>query len=301
MLLVTGCSGPSANYFFQALSSANYKAKIKCIIRSTSNINHLKKYNLNLEFLNGDMNDDSFLENAFRNIKIVLHIANIKFSSKIVSIGSKLDVEWFICVHTTAIFSKHKKLSGKYNEIESKLLKNYKNITILRPSLIYGTGEDIFTGGDKKRDRKIWKIINFINRYRFFIIFGDGNNLMQPVHCKDLGEAYYLVLNNKINTIGKQYNLPGQDQISYKHMLKIISKQLGKKTLFLKVPIWMSRFFLKFLNKLFFKTFFFQDEQILRLTEDRVFSFIEAKTDFSYNPMKFEEGIKKEIKMYLKS
>jgi len=300
MLLITGCSGPSANYFFKCLSSEGYKGKIRCIIRETSHIEHLKYHNLNFDFVYGSMDDEKFLKHALSGIKTILHIANIKFSKKIVDIGSEIGVEWFICVHTAAIYSKFEKLNSMYSDIENKLIEKYTNLTILRPTIIYGTGEDINTGGDKKRDRKIWKIINFIKKYNYFIIFGNGKALMQPVHCKDLGIAYYSVLKNKNKTFGKQYNLPGKKPISYIDMLQIISKNIKKRPLYIYLPIWLSRYLAKILSKIPFLNDTIQEEQVLRMTEDRVFSWSEANKDFQYSPLSFKEGIKIEINEFFK-
>ena len=299
MLLVTGCSGPSAKYFFKKLSQNNYKHHIRCIVRETSNIEHLKKYGLNMSFAYGDMRDEVFLLNSMRDIEIVLHIANIKFSEFIVRAGTKAGVSWFICVHTAAIYSQFEKLSSNYISIEKNLLINNSNLTILRPSLIYGTGEDPLTGGDKKRDRKIWKIIKFIQKYNFFFVFGSGESLLQPVHCKDLGEAYYSVLINKKNTIGKNYNLSGRNKISYLSIIKTISSYLEKKIIIIHFPMWLSFTLVKILGILPFINIAINTEQVLRMNEDKVFSWKEAYNDFSYSPLTFKDGVKIEIDKYL--
>ena len=50
-LLVVGASGHSAQYFFERLVKENFQKKIKCLIRSDSQIDHLKIYDLDLEFI----------------------------------------------------------------------------------------------------------------------------------------------------------------------------------------------------------------------------------------------------------
>ena len=217
------------------------------------------------------MSDEVFLANSMKDIEVVLHIANIKFSQNIVNAGSKVGVSWFICVHTAAVFSKYEQLSSNYISIEKSLLTNHSKITILRPSLIYGTGEDPLTGGDKKRDRKIWKIVKFIQKYNYFFVFGSGKTLLQPVHCKDLGEAYYSVLLNKKNTIGKNYNLSGRNKISYLSMIKTISNYLEKKIIIIHIPIWLSFITVKALNIIPVINISINTEQIVRMNEDRVF------------------------------
>ena len=266
---------------------------------SSFNLLKFKKYDLDLSFVYGDMSDEVFLANSMKNIEVVLHIANIKFSQNIVNAGSKVGVSWFICVHTAAVYSKYEQLSSNYISIEKSLLTNHSKITILRPSLIYGTGEDPLTGGDKKRDRKIWKIVKFIQKYNYFFVFGSGKTLLQPVHCKDLGEAYYSVLLNKKNTIGKTYDLSGRNKISYLSMIKTISNYLEKKIIIIHIPIWLSFIIVKVLNIIPVINISINTEQIVRMNEDRVFSWQKANKDFSYSPLTFEEGVKMEIDKYL--
>ena len=138
-------------------------------------------------------------------VKSVLHIADIDFSEAIVKIGTESGVEWFICVHTTERYSKFSSTSAEFIKIEDGLLNKFSNLTILRPTMIYGSSSD----------RNMWKLLNYINSHKIFPVFGSGKNLMQPVHAKDLGDAYALVLNNKKITFGKQYNLSGKNEITY--------------------------------------------------------------------------------------
>ena len=56
-LLVTGASGHSARYFFENLSAENYNKEIKCLVRKGSKVEHLKRYNLKLKFIEVDYND----------------------------------------------------------------------------------------------------------------------------------------------------------------------------------------------------------------------------------------------------
>jgi hypothetical protein len=49
------------------------------------------------------------------------------------------------------------------------------------------------------------------------------------------------------------------------------------------------------MNKLHGSRFPISVEQILRMTEDKVFSFEDAYTDFRYSPMTFRDGIHIEV------
>ena len=284
-LLITGASGHSARYFFEKLSAENYNKKIRCLVRKESEVKHLKHYNLNLEFIDVDFNDVNRLKNSMIGYKTVLHIASIKLSANVLKAGVKAGVDWFICVHTTGRFSKFKSASAEYVEIEDRLINEHSNLTILRPTLIYGSS----------RDMNFWKLIQFINSNKFFPVFGSGKNLMQPINIEDLGSAYLAVLKNKKSCYGKQYNLSGRDQISYISILREISTLLDKNVFFIYLPIWIS-IIGAYLGKMVLGSRFpISVEQVVRMKEDKIFSNKDAVNDFGYAPMKFKYGILREV------
>lgn len=284
-LLITGASGHSAKYFFERLEAENYESKIKCLVRKKSQIEHLRQSKLNLEFIFVDFENLDDLKNSMAGVKTVLHTAHIQLSKIVIKAGRAAGVEWFICVHTTGRYSKFKSASADYIEIEDGLLKKYTNLTILRPTLIYGSS----------RDQNFWKLINFINSYSVFPVFGSGKNLMQPVNAEDLGNAYFKVLQNRNKTFGKEYNLSGKDQLTYISILKEISSALGKKVFFIHLPIWVCLVGAYIMNMLLGSRFPISVEQVQRMTEDKIFSFDKAFKDFGYSPMSFKDGIRREV------
>lgn len=284
-LLVTGASGHSARYFFERLSAENYNKEIKCLVRKGSKVEHLKLYNLKLNFIEVDFNNVVELKKSMKGSKTVLHIASIKLSTNVIKAGAGTGIDWFICVHTTGRYSKFKSASAEYIEIEDKLINKYSNLTILRPTLIYGSSID----------RNFWRLIEFINAYSFFPVFGSGKNLMQPVNAEDLGSAYLKVLKNKSSCYGKQYNLSGRDQISYISILHEIADGLDKKVFFIHLPMWLS-IIGAYVGKIIMRSRFpISVEQVLRMKEDKVFSHENAKYDFGYNPIEFKHGILREV------
>jgi nucleoside-diphosphate-sugar epimerase len=285
MLLVTGSTGHSGRYFFENLVKDNYQGKIRCLVRENSNIEYLEECPLDIEFMSGDLYDKDFLEKALVGAATVLNISGIFFSKDIVKIGTKLGVSWFILIHTTGRYSKFKSASAEYIDTEDALLSKYKNLTILRPTMIYGSS----------RDQNMWKLIKFINSFKIFPVFGSGENLMQPVFAHDLADAYLLVLNSKEITFNKQYNLSGKEPISYISLLKTVAVGLKKKTIFIHFPIWLCLFGAYIYNFIFRSKAIITVEQIQRMNEDKAFSWAEAGEDFGFSPMSFSEGVKFEI------
>ena len=284
-LLVVGASGHTAKYFFERLSKINYQKKIKCLLRSNSQVEHLKCYDLNFEFIYVDFDEIDSLKTAMKGVKTLLNIAGITVSEKIVRLGTEVGVNWFICVHTTGRYSKFKSASAGYIEIEDRLLKNYSNLTILRPTMIYGS----------RRDHNMYKLIKYIHNNMFFPVFGSGNNLMSPVHAQDLGNAYYDVLQNRNTTFGNQYNLSGKFDISYISLLEETASALRKKVFFIHLPIWFCLVAAYLMNFVLRSRSPISVEQVLRMKEDKVFSWNDAYADFGFSPMSFNDGIRMEV------
>lgn len=288
-LLVTGITGHSGKWFLKAAEENNYKGEIHAIIRPTSNTSLIDKSSLNIIKHTGDLTDKDFLLSVTKNIDTVLHIASINNSLDIIEASVRNNVDWFIGVHTTGMFSEFKVASEGYINIEKEIKEKYVgkiNITLLRPTMIYGSS----------MDHNMFKLVKFVDKSPVFPMFGNGKNLMQPVHAKDLGYAYYNVLVRPEITKNKDYNLSGKKAIKYKELVQTVAKELNTKITFIHIPISLSYYAASIGEKL--PGFPINGEQVLRMKEDKKFGHINAKNDFGYKPMSFEEGIKNEVEEY---
>ncbi|MBF2778749.1 NAD-dependent epimerase/dehydratase family protein [Staphylococcus saprophyticus] len=289
-LLITGASGHSGKIFIERLklNTLGYN-EIHIVVRNNELDDLLKNSDVNFVKHNGDLEDIEFLNDITKNIDTVLHIAGIQMSDKLFNIAVKNNVNWIIGVHTTGRYSQFKSASEEYVEIEDKLLKlrGEINITILRPTMIYGSS----------KDRNMYKLVRFIHKSPVFPVFGNGNNLMQPVTAKDLAIAYAQVLENYSVTKNNNYNLSGKYAIKYNHLIKEVANNMNKKIKLIRIPIKLS-YYLVFVARKIIPGFPLNEEQVLRMKEDKDFTHIKATEDFGYNPMSFEEGIKDEINEY---
>lgn len=289
-LLVTGATGHSGMLFLEDLNNKSEKYnEVHVVTRNESQneFDHLK--NLNIIEHVGDLKSEEFAEKITRNIDTILHIAGIQMSRNIFNAAVKNKVDWVIAVHTTGRYSKFKSASAEYIEIEDELLtmRDKIKMTILRPTMIFGSA----------RDRNMYRLVKFIDKYPVFPIFGNGNNLMQPVTGRDLAKAYMSVIDNKNTTVNRNYNLSGKYPIKYKTLVKTIAEKLNKKVTLIKIPIFISYYSVLLAQKLIPK-FPLNEEQILRMKEDKDFTHLAAEKDFRYNPESFDEGIEIEIKEY---
>jgi nucleoside-diphosphate-sugar epimerase len=297
MILVTGITGKSGKWFLKTLISNSSYLKDKCfrtIVRPTSDVKLIDESKLSIEKIYGDLNDEEFVNNSLSDINIVFHIAGIRMSLKVVKAAIKNKVDWIILVHTTGIYSKYKSASEEYLQIENEIERITKDanipVTILRPTMIYGS----------INDNNVIIFVKMVDKLRIFPVVNDAKFYLQPVNEKDLGQAYYQVLLNEETTKGESYNLSGKDPIMLIDMFKLIGQQLGKNNLFISIPFPVAYLgsyilYLMSLKKIDYR------ERVQRLVEPRVFSHDAAIRDFNYAPMGFDRGIIDEVKEYVES
>ena len=290
MLLVIGATGHTGRYFLEELDKNQYKGKIRFLIRKESDKKVFEKYNLDYEIIQGNLESKEDLQKACKDVDTILEIYNIRYSLNVLEVALKEKVKRIIFVHTTGIYSKYKMASAEYKQIEKEVIEKSKgkiDITILRPTMIYG---DLC-------DHNISKFIKMMDKMRIYPMIAGGKAKIQPVNARDLGKAYYQVLINEEKTKNKEYNLSGETPISIKNMLKSILKHLNKKSIFIPIPLWLSvacAYILKVitLGKVNIV------EKVLRMDEDRCFDNTNAKNDFGYTTIDFQEGLEKEVKQY---
>lgn len=295
MLLVTGITGHTGRFFLQELINNKYEGPIRCIVRESSDTTLLDNSGLNIEKVVGDLNNRDFIERIMNGVDIVMHIYNIHHSPMIVKAAIMHEVKRVILVHTTGIYSNFKYASQGYKEVEKKVSEliaaqnnHLTKITILRPTMIYG---DLC-------DSNMSKFIRMVDKLPIIPVINKGENLLQPVNARDLGKAFFNVLMNPTVTSGKVYNLSGEQPIKIIEVLKIISKELNKNTIFISVPLGLGEFIAKSLKVITLGRCDYV-EKVQRMGENRSFPHGNARNDFGYNPMPFERGIRIEVEEYL--
>jgi|TARA_B100000161_G_C33555645_1_gene417739 nucleoside-diphosphate-sugar epimerase len=288
-ILLTGATGNTSYFFLKKLEKENFNEIITVITRYKSKNSYFDQFKLKFRIFNGNIDDKNFLSECLDNIDLVLHTANIENSKNIVEVGNEKKVKWFILVHSTMVYSKHSspRIENRRN-IEKDILEKNSNITILSSSMIYGTSRDI----------NMSRLIRFMDKFKIFPIFGDGQNYMQPIYIEDLAIAFFKIIENKNLTFNKRYILAGKEPIKYIDMLKIIEKKLKKKIIYLKIPLKLSIFLIKICEIIFFKKLHINTSQVERLSEDKIYDYSNAKNDFLFAPRNFEEGIEIQINKY---
>ena len=282
-VFVTGATGFTGSHVVALLLKNGYQ--VRCLYRPTSDHSALL-HQPELEWTLGDVADTVRLSASMQGMDALVNLVSLGFghADSIVRAAQTAGVRRAVFVSTTAIFtqlnaeSKAIRLRAEHT-IETSGLR----YTILRPTMIYGTSHD----------RNMWRLIRFMRYSRIVPIFGDGKSLQQPIHVDDVAQAVLSCLKSD-STIGKSYNIAGKHPLTYNQVIDTIAAKINKRVRKLHMPfppvVAMMKFFERLHIHLPVKA-----EQVLRLNENKNFSYEDAEKDFGFHPLSFEEGIRMEF------
>lgn len=293
LLAVTGLTGKSGSVFAGLLAEETERYDVRAAVRPSSHTEALRAALPQAELRAGDLADGAYLRELTRDADVLFHIAGIGWSVPLARAALENGVKRLVLVHTTGVYSKYKAAGEEYRKIDREVTelcaKDGAGLTILRPTMIYGT----------LGDRNIIRFIRMVDKLDPMPVVNHANYLLQPVHAEDLGHAYMRVLSHLDETAGKDYVLSGRDPILLIDLFRIIADELGVKRRFVSVPFpiayagaWV--LYLASLTKVDMR------EKVQRLCESRAYPHGEAVRDFGYDPMPFEEGLRREVQDYLR-
>ncbi len=146
---------------------------------------------------------------------------------------------------------------------------------ILRPTLIYGLGQD----------KNIAEIARFIDRFGFFPLFGKADGLRQPIHAADVAGACLAALLTPC-AANRGYAISGGETLSYRNMVARIFTALGRRQRLLTVPLWAFRLAVAVLRRLP-RYRQWSAAMAERMGRDLVFDHSEAVRDLGFKPSAF--------------
>ncbi len=300
ILAITGITGKSGRAFAYYLEKnqdvirSSFPGGIRLLLHKEREQDAQILSCFETERMYGDLEDELFLSEALLGVDTIVHIAGIQCSRQLATAAAGNFVRRLIAVHTTGIYSKFKLAGEEYRNIDDfvYMMCKSKNIilTILRPTMIYGTISD----------RNVASFIKMVDRLPFMPVVNNAEYELQPVHFKDLGKAYYDVLVNEKITGGHDYILSGGEEITLRDMLTEIGAYLSKKMRFVSFPFWFAysgawAFFIVTAGKKDYR------EKVQRLCEPRVYPHEEASRDFGYAPRTFRSAIGEEVREYMEA
>lgn len=287
-LLVTGATGLTGNLFLNNLAETSSNFAVHCLVRPTSDRTPLQHLNLNLGYLTGDSSTSETWDEILAQHKpeTIIHIASIRHVPVILnSLKKAKQNPRLIVIGTTGVYSQYNQYSQDYKGIEEQLAQYPGSHCLLRPTMIYGS----------HRDKNLHKLIKFCDRYGFFPVFGSGHCLVQPIHADDLAKAILAVWQRP--TIHGTYDLSGGSIVTFRELLAIVEKHLGKPVRPIYFPLNVGVWAATLAEKILGAKSSVRREQILRLQEDKAYSHEAAQHDLDFFPRSLESGLKQEVEL----
>ena len=290
MVLLIGATGFLGPVVLKELLEKNYKGN--CLVRTYSNSTNLldtaRSLDKSIAFSTGTLeNNDSIIAHIKRASSII-YMIDLKYTHLLeafLKTVTRTELKRIIFISSTTVLVPIDSIIKKQKlNSEDLIKKSNLDYTILRPSMIYGS----------KDDNNFSKMIEFIKEKGFFITFGRGNNLIQPIYIEDVASSVSSILNNK-KTYKKTYNIAGKNPLEYNDMLDIVEEKLKTQFKVIKLPIRLSKFLISIYARMS-KNPLLNPDQIERMGVDKVYSYKKAESDFSFSPISFESGIEKLIK-----
>ncbi len=243
--LIFGASGQIGRHLIRKLTKNNYKVTAVTrnlhqkayVLKTQANAGYIDIVELNI-FNENKLKDiisradicinligilyEKNKGNTFENIHTI-------FPSLISKICKEYNVKQFIQLSALGIDDAVDSNYAKSKlEGEKNIKNNFKNVTILRPSVVYSVDDNFTTN-----------FMTLLNRLFVFPLYYNGDTKFMPIHCSDLTEIIYQIVSK--NIISKTIECVGPETISLKDILKRLLKLTEKKRLLIPLPLFLAK------------------------------------------------------------
>ena len=213
--------------------------------------------------------------NNFNNI-------HVKFPTMISNLCQKHKISKFIHLSALGIENaKDSRYATSKIRGEIEVRKNFKNVIILKPSIIYSVDDNFTT-----------MLMSLLNLSPIFPLYYGGKTKFMPLHCSDICNLIFELIENDIEE--KTIECIGPEVFTFKEMIEKLLKLIEKKRIFVPLPLIVANI-MAFFFQLLPKPLLTKD-QIKLLFYDNVPSG-RYKTNFDIGK-KFELSFEKEVEKY---
>ena len=280
MVFVAGGTGYTGRFLVKALLKAG--EQVRCLVRQSNPVG-LEEPGVSLVL--GDLERPEGLVGALEGAEALVSASHIRYAPALISACAHAGVKRAVFLSSTWRFSKVRTeqveavIAGE-GAVEASGLE----ATLLRPTMIYGPGED----------RNVSRLREYLGRHRVIPIFGSGEQMVQPVHVADVADAAAAAI-GRAATIRKAYEIAGPYPISYTEMIDTLCRALGRTVLKVYLPLSLSLLPVRVYGWISRSPRVTVDE-VRRMGEDRAFDISEAVRDLAYSPRSFEAGVREAMR-----
>ena len=264
-ILLFGASGQIGRNLIRKLTKNNYK--ITAVTRDIHRAGYILKTQANPGYLDlvelknfsGEKIDD-----LMRNASVCINLIGILYEKskdqfKLIHTdlpdmlsqkAKKYSLDKFIHLSALGVEDARdsKYASSKLNG-EKKIIKNFKNHIIIKPSIVYSV-DDKFTTN----------FMSLLNLLPIMPIYYNGNTKFMPIHVADLVDIIQSLIEGKNNNLVVE--CVGPDVLTFKEIIQKLLNTIGKKRILLPLPLPISKLSAKILQ-LFPKPLLTEDQLYL--------------------------------------
>ncbi len=288
-ILVTGACGFIGSYLVKDLVISGHKPVI--VVRPSSDISSLQ--GMDVSFRNGDITNLRSMVDACEGIDTVIHLAALtssgggsnrenSFQTNVVGCQNVIDACRLSGVQKVIYVGTQSDNEGSYatnKRYAEKLLRESElNVTIIKPSLVYGPGGKGLFGS----------MVKFIDRFPILPIIGSGKYPMKPIYVGDVTQTILNCINS--DCLEDEYLISGPNEVSYAQYLNYIARAKGFKRMEIRVPYFMVQIGISLISGVW-KECPITIDTLKGLVNPKVHGSEAAEKGLNFHPLALEQGL----------
>jgi NADH dehydrogenase len=290
MIFIAGGTGFVGGHLIDDLLAKG--KKIKCLVRSDKTARALSARGIKV--IRGDITHADTLADILEAADFVIHLVGIieergestfdsihvNGTSNLINEAKRARVKHFF--YQSALGADRNSWSGYLKskaEAEEIVKASGLKFTIFRPSLIIGPW-DGFTK----------KLADMIKLSPVMPIPGKGNAKFQPIFIKDWVRCLDKVIEDPDNYCST-FELGGPEHISYREIVDILSRSMGRKKTVFNIPMGFMKFATAVFSSLPVSSPVTTD-QLRLLEQDNICDPDSVEKNFGFKPLKYEDALK---------
>ncbi len=290
MILITGGTGFVGSHLIRRLRKND--VPVRAVVRDPDRAAWLR--DIGVDVVKGDVSDKTSLEKAAEGTKRVVHLVGIiqetpgatfqavhvEGTRNVLEAARKSGVRHFIYQSALGTRPGAKSVYHRTKwEAEELVRASGIPFTILRPSLIYGPG-DQFT----------IRLSEMIRLSPLLPVIGSGKSRVQPIFIDDVAACLLQAVTSAC-CFNEMYEIGGPEQLSYEEVTTEIADVMGVRRPTVHMPLFFMRTVARVLETMLPKPPVTTD-QLIMLQEDNVCGMRDIRDVFGIEPVSFREGLK---------
>jgi len=290
MILVTGGTGFVGSNLVRRLRKADLA--LRAVVRNPGKAQALK--DIGVDVVEGDISDKASLEKAAEGCERVVHLVGIiqetagadfrnvhvEGTRNVLEAARKAGARHFF--YQSALGTRPGAKSEYHKtkwEAEELVRAGGIPYTILRPSLIYGPG-DQFT----------IRLSEMIRRSPVLPIIGSGKSRVQPIYIEDVVSCIVKAMTSD-SFYNEMYEIGGPEQLTFEEVTAAIAKAIGVKRPAVHMPLFLVKSAARMLESILPRPPLTTD-QLIMLQEDNVCGMGDIRDAFGIEPVLFHDGLR---------